>query len=167
MAAEEAASPASDPLAEMIAGLSLEATFIQGRDQMAVINGRMYQKGQHLALPGDGENSPPPLTLLFVKPTGVILRGRDKNYLLGYPDRLGQKPGRDEGDAAARARETGMADLDLAGQAAMFERLLDSPLGAMGRGLLGDAASPRRPGTSRSGSRPKASGTRPARTPGP
>jgi hypothetical protein len=165
VAAQASAQQASDPLAEIIDGLGLEATFIQGRDQMAVINGRFYQKGQHLVLPGDGEKALPPLTLLFVKPTGVILRGGDKNYFLGYPDQLGRKPAREE-DAAV-AREAGMAELDLAGQAALFQRLLDSPLGAMGRGLIGDVASPRRPGTSRQGSRPKASGTRPAPTPGP
>jgi hypothetical protein len=165
VAAREDAPSASDPLAETVAGLSLEATFIQGRDQMAVINGRMYRKGQHLALPDDGKEALPPLTLLFVKQTGVVLRGGGKNYNLGYPDQLGRKPTRDE-DAAA-AREVGMAELDLTGQSALFQRLLNSPLGAMGRGLIGDAAPPHRPGGSRPGSRPRTNERRPAPTLGP
>ncbi len=93
--------PTSDPLADIVAGLSLDATFLQGRDQLAIINGRIYHKGQELELPGDDE-SRPALLVLFVKPTGVILKGGGKNYLLGYPEHLGKKP--DDG-AKAAARE--------------------------------------------------------------
>src|SRR5262249_2162892 len=34
--------PESDPLAEIVAGLTLDATFLQGRDQIAIIDGRIY-----------------------------------------------------------------------------------------------------------------------------
>ena len=88
---DAAAPPTSDPLADIIAGLSLDATFLQGRDQIAIINGRIYHKGQKLDLPGDDESRPPVL-VLFVKPTGVILKGGGKNYLLGYPEHLVKKP---------------------------------------------------------------------------
>ena len=121
-------------MAEIIAGLKLDATFLQGRDQLAIINGRIYHKGQKLVLPGD-DDSRPPLVVLFVKPTGVILRGGGKNYLLGYPEHLGKKPD----DSSEAAREGGAEQIDPAGQAAMFQKLLDSPLGALGKGLIGDA----------------------------
>jgi hypothetical protein len=164
-AAREAASPASDPLAEVVAGLSLDATFIQGRDQLAVINGRLYQRGQTLVLPGDDHDPRPPLSLLYVRPTGVILRGGDKNYALGYPEHLGRKP--DPAAGAAANRDDAAAELDLAGQAAMFQRLLNSPLGALGRSLIGEAASPRRTAGPRAASRPGAGRTTPAGSPGP
>jgi hypothetical protein len=150
-------APPSDPLADVVAGLSLDATFIQGRDQLAIINGRIYQKGQTLTLPGPADASRPPLSVLFVRPTGVLLKGGDKNYLLGYSDQLVRKPGPDK-DAAA-AREAELAELDLGGQSALFERLLNSPLGALGRGLLGDALSTRPP-DARPSSGTRAGGTR-------
>jgi hypothetical protein len=148
----EAAAPAateSDPLAGVVAGLSLDATFLQGRDQIAIIDGRIYHRGQKLALPGD-DDSRPPLVVLFVKPTGVILRGGGKNYLLGYPEHLVKKPAA----PAEPAREDASAQLDPAGQAAMFQKLLNSPLGALGKSLVGDAVTSKRP----AGSRPAAGG---------
>jgi hypothetical protein len=144
-AAEVAARPdapapsKADPLAEIVAGLSLDATFIQGRDQLAIIDGRIYKKGQRLVLRGDDESSPT-LDVVFVKPTGVILRGDGRNYFLQYPERFGSK--------SDRAPEAGGQDdaavVDPAGQAAMFQKLLKSPLGALGKSLIGGAvANPR------------------------
>jgi hypothetical protein len=155
---DAAAPPTSDPLADIIAGLSLDATFLQGRDQIAIINGRIYHKGQKLDLPGDDE-SRPPLLVLFVKPTGVILKGGGKNYLLGYPEHFVKKS--DEA-ARAAAREAEAEQLDPAGQSAMFQKLLKSPLGAMGKGLIGDAVSSKRAGRSRSSARGGRSGTGPS-----
>ena len=43
-----AADPETDPLAGFVQGLSLDATFLQGKTQIAIINGRMYHQGQHL-----------------------------------------------------------------------------------------------------------------------
>jgi hypothetical protein len=152
------ALPQSDPLAEIVAGLSLDATFLQGRDQIAIINGKIYHKGQRLNLPDDDE-SRPPIVVHFVKQTGVILRGGGKNYLLGYPEHLVKKS-----DAAARAdaREAEAKELDPAGQSAMFAKLLNSPLGALGKGLIGDAVSSKRPAGSRSSARARRSGTSPS-----
>ncbi len=73
-----------DRLAKIVQELKLDATFLQGREQMAIINGRVYSKGQHLVLDGD-------LTPLFVAnvlPATVVLRGGDRDYVLGYPDQL-------------------------------------------------------------------------------
>ncbi len=50
---DESADPAVDTLAEIVQGLRLDATFLQGRDQMAIIDGRIYSKGQHLLIDGD------------------------------------------------------------------------------------------------------------------
>jgi hypothetical protein len=148
-------SPESDPLAEVIADLKLDATFLQGRDQLAIINGRIYHKGQALALAGQ-DKSLPSIVVLFVKPTGVILRGGGKNYLLGYPEHLGKKPDDGPGDA----REAGAETIDPAGQAAMFKKLLNSPLGALGKSLIGDAVPSRPPSGSRRGARDRRNGTR-------
>ena len=91
-------------------------------------------RGRALALPGDPEKTEP-VVVLFVKPTGVLLRGGGKNYWLGYPERLGKKPDADANDPS----QADPAMLDPAGQAAMFQRLLNSPLGALGKSLIGNA----------------------------
>ena len=156
---DAAAEPETDKLAEIISRLTLDATFIQGRDQLAIIDGRIYHKGQSLALPGDPEKTQP-VVVLFVKPTGVLLRGNGKNYLLGYPERLGKKPDAGADDSS----QADPAALDPAGQAAMFQRLLNSPLGALGKSLIGNAVPTGPSAGRRPGSRAKASGTRP---PGP
>jgi hypothetical protein len=125
----------ADPLADIVAGLSLDATFIQGRDQVAIINGRIYNKGQEVLIPGGDDESRPKLVVVFVKHTGVILNGDGRNYFLQYPEKLASKSGR-------RTESTGQDDsalADPAGQAAMFQRLLNSPLGAMGKSLIGGA----------------------------
>ena len=44
----------------------------------------------------------------------------------------------------------------------MFQKLLNSPLGAMGKGLIGDAVSSKRPARSRSSARGGRSGTGPS-----
>jgi hypothetical protein len=138
-----------DPLAEIVAGLSLDATFVQGRDQLAIINGRIYTKGQRIVLRGK-DGSQPDLVVGFVKPTGVILMGDGRHYFLQYPEKLGNNAGRRPG--AAGQADAALADP--AGQAAMFQRLLNSPLGAMGKSLIGGAvanpgAGGRSPGRSR------------------
>lgn len=139
---EAAAHPEGDPLAEVIKDLTLDATFLQGRDQIAVIDGRIYTRGQRLRLPGDDDAPDRDLRVLVVSRTGVILRGGGKNYRLGYPEELGKKKGEDP--KAASGQDPALAELNQAGQAELFQKLLNSPLGAMGKGLLGDAV---RPGT--------------------
>lgn len=128
------AAPEDDPLIDVVAALNLDATFLQGGDQLAIINGRFYKKGQALVLAGGDKDSQPSLVVLFVKPTGVILRGGNKNYLLGYPDQLGK---RSPADKDAVTDPANSAVLDPAGQNAMFQRLLGSPIGALGKSLIG------------------------------
>ena len=139
-----------DETAQLVASLQLDATFVQGRDQMAIINGRIYSKGQRLVVAGDPE-SHPELTVLFVKPMSVLLRGGGKDYVLGYPEQLGKE--RDK-DKPPDGPDAGSAMLDPAGQAAMFQQLLNSPLGALGRSLI------QAPGRSSPGSRRKSAGPR-------
>ena len=47
-----------DPYLALVQGLTLNATFVQGTTQYASINGRLYERGQHLDGPGD-EALPP------------------------------------------------------------------------------------------------------------
>jgi hypothetical protein len=149
---EMAAGPEVDPLASVVAGLNLNATIVQGRDQFAIINGRIYNRGQRLVLPGD-DRSRPPLVVLFVKPSGVILRGGGKNYTLAYPEQLARKS-----DEKGPAGDPAEADLlDPAGQAAMFQKLLNSPLGALGKSLIGDLGGPNAKASSRSTRKPSRS----------
>jgi hypothetical protein len=82
------ASSGSDRLAEIVQGLKLDATFLRGRDEMAIINGRVYSKGEHLIIHAASDDSLPPLIVVSVLPSKVSLRGGDKDYVLGYPDQL-------------------------------------------------------------------------------
>ena len=162
VAPKQVAGPAeSDELAEMVRGMTLDATFLQGREQLAVIDGRIYGRGQNVAIPEDPAMPGRSLQLIAVTRTGVLLKGAGKHYALGYPDRLGKK--KDEGESGSGpAGERAMAEIDPAGQVEMFQRLLNSPLGAMGRGLIGDAATAgRTPGGARK------SGARRSPDPGP
>jgi hypothetical protein len=136
-AAETPGKPEDDELGDLVRGLSLDATLLHGRDQLAVINGRIYTKGQRLELPKDDDSPDRDLQLLFVTRTGVILRGGGRNYALGYPEKLGQK--KESNEKPTPDPGAGMADIDPTGQAALYQQLLKSPLGAMGRSLIGDA----------------------------
>lgn len=151
-----AAASDDDPIAEAVRGLSLDATMIHGRDQLAVINGRIYTRGQSIRVSGDGE--PADLKVLVVTRTGVILRGAARNYGLNYPDKLGRK--KDEDDKAAAGDAGTLTAIQDAGQAEMFQKLLNSPLGAMGRGIIGDPgrAAGRRKGAGPASARAGATG---------
>jgi hypothetical protein len=132
-------SPERDTLAEVVRGLSLDATFLQGRDQLAVINGRIYSRGQRLDIPGGDPTSDQALRVLVVTRTGVLLTGGGRHYSLGYPDQLGKRKDKD-GESGASAEQAG-PELDPGGQMEMFQRLLNSPLGAMGKSLIGNVGS--------------------------
>lgn len=157
--AKNAGSPEADKLAEVVRAMRLEATFLQGRSQYAVIDGRVYSRGQRIAIPGNDPDASPSVQLLAVSRTGVLLKGGDKHYSLGYPDQLGKK--KDAGESES-ARDRAMREIDPAGENEMLRRLLNSPLGAMGRGLIGDATSirgsagPAAKALGRQGSNPRA-----------
>jgi hypothetical protein len=79
-------APNSDLLAEIVRGLKLDATFLQGGDELAIINGRIYSKGERLFINAKSGNALSPLVVVRVVPGWVTLRGGDKDYVLGYPD---------------------------------------------------------------------------------
>jgi hypothetical protein len=131
-----------DPWDEVIQGLTLDATFIQGRDQIAIINGRFYHKGQHLVLDGDSGEHFSRLFVAGVQPSKVILRaGGGKLYELSYPAQLGRRPadGRQDGPDTSKA-QAALGEIDPDGQMAMFQALLNSPLGALGKSMVGNPA---------------------------
>jgi hypothetical protein len=80
------ASSGPDVLAEIVQGLKLDGTFLQGRIQMAIINGRVYSKGEHVRIDARSDKFLAPLVLVGVLPAKVTLRGGDRDYVLGYPD---------------------------------------------------------------------------------
>jgi hypothetical protein len=87
-----------DPLLEVVGGLTLGATFLQGRHQIAIIDGRTYAQGQHILVTGDRGESDSTLFVAKVLHTKVILQAGGKHYELTYPDQLGVRrtTGRDE-----------------------------------------------------------------------
>ena len=151
--------PAVDTMAEIVQRLKLGATFLQGRAQMAIIDGRIYSKGQHLLIDGDSGKSSATLTVINILPEKVILHGGDKNYVLGYPDQLGSRPDK----ARVESPETATAEIDAGGQLALFQKLLNGPLGALGKSLTGNPAGSSSRGGSGSRSR-RSAGSRTANT---
>ncbi len=137
-AAEAAlADPETDPLYEIVHSLSLGATFLQGKTQIAIINGRMYKQGEHLILERDGEKVPSSLFIEKVQAQRVTLRARDTKYELGYPDQLGSRPA-DVRPASGSPRDGSIAEIDPEGELAFYKKLLNSPLGKLGKGLTGN-----------------------------
>jgi hypothetical protein len=66
-----------------LAGLTLNATYIQGGRAAAVINGRVYRPGQHVAGGGD----PDAFTLAEVRLHSVVLRQHGRDLELKYGGR--------------------------------------------------------------------------------
>ncbi|WP_165220493.1 hypothetical protein [Aquisphaera insulae] len=79
------ADGAADPLMATVRGLTLNATFVQGRTQLASINGRLYRQGQRINGPDDAET---PLAVAQVGPAHVVLVAGGTRYTLGYPEDL-------------------------------------------------------------------------------
>jgi hypothetical protein len=129
--------PETDPLAEIVSGLTLDATFLQGQTQIAIVNGRMYHQGQHLVFQVDTGKSYSPLFVQSVRAHGVTLGAHGKTFELGYPDQLGQRPATERSRGPASAAGS-MAEIDPEGELAFDKRLLNSPLGKMGKSLTGN-----------------------------
>ena len=72
-----------DPYLAVVQGLTLNATFVQGKTQYASINGRLYQRGQNLKGTGDEASF---LVVDQVTPAEVFLEAKGSRYRLGYPD---------------------------------------------------------------------------------
>jgi hypothetical protein len=129
--------PETDPLTGIISGLTLDATFLQGQTRIAIINGRMYHQGQHLVVQGDTGKFYSPLFVQSVRAHGVTLGARGKTYVLGYPDQLGNRPAVSKSRGPLNA-DGSIAEIDPEGELAFYKRLLNSPLGKLGKSLTGN-----------------------------
>jgi hypothetical protein len=148
-----------DSLAGVVNGLSLDATFLQGKTRIAIISGRMYHQGQHLVIAGDAGKANSPLFVQNVRVQSVTLEARGRMYELAYPDQLGNRPAAGKGHGGNPVDGT-MAEVDPEGQLAFYKRLLNSPLGKMGKSLTGNMGLGA-PNQGRGASRPgRARGTR-------
>jgi hypothetical protein len=135
-AAEVAALPGSDPLAGFVGTLSLDATFLQGRTQIAIINGRMYNRGQHLVVKDGDGTALSPLYVQNVQAQRVTLGSEHRSYELGYPDQLGSRSAERPGGRGSSV-DGSIAEIDPEGELALYKRLLNSPLGKLGKSLTG------------------------------
>jgi hypothetical protein len=131
------ADPETDPLAAIVEGLSLDATFLQGKTQIAIISGRMYHQGEHLLLQGDSGKSYSPLFLQSVQAQSVTLMAHQKSYALGYPEKLGTRPA-DRSKGGPAPADGSLAEIDPEGELAFVKRLVNSPLGKLGKSLTGN-----------------------------
>jgi hypothetical protein len=123
-----------DPSLVALEGLTLDATFLQGRTQMAIIDGRIYEPGQNLVGAND---EPSPLIVTQVFMNKVIFQAEGKRYFLAYPDQLGPPTASAEEEPAAPGQ--GELPPGLGSQLAMIRALLNSSNGALGAGMIGAA----------------------------
>ena len=113
-----------DPSLVALEGLTLDATFLQGRTQMAIIDGRIYEPGQNLVGAND---EPSPLIITQVFMNKVIFQDGGKRYYLAYPDQLGPPTASAEEEPAAPGQggmPPGPGPQDLGSQLAMIRALL-------------------------------------------
>lgn len=143
----------AESLAGIVKSLTLDATFLQGKTRIAIISGRIYQQGQHLVIKGDAGKSYSPLFVQSVQVHSVSLGARGKTYELGYPDQLGNRPVPGK-DRASNPADGTIAEVDPEGELAFYKRLLNSPLGKMGKSLTGNMGR----GAARSGQSRKSRG---------
>jgi hypothetical protein len=105
-AAKELADKASghteiDPYPGMIQGLTLSGTFLQGRTEIAIISGQIYEKGQYLR--GSDDESLP-LRVTQVLNTRVILQAGSTQYVLSYPEAWSEADAKSASLAASKPR---------------------------------------------------------------
>ncbi len=135
--ADPSGDPDMDHLAEVVKCLTLDATFVQGPNQIAIISGREYQRGQHLIMEDGAAKSYSQLYVASVRAHTVTLGSHGKTYELLYSDSLGKRPGPDDaGTHTPTAAE--MDEIDPAHELAFFKRLLNSPLGKLGQSVTGN-----------------------------
>lgn len=127
----------AESLAEFVKSLTLDATFLQGKTRIAIISGRIYHQGQHLVIRDESGKADSPLFVQNVRAQSVILGARGKTYELGYPDQLGNRPALAKDRGKNRTDGT-LAEVDPEGELAFYKRLLNSPLGKMGKSLTGN-----------------------------
>ena len=127
----------AESLTDFVKSLTLDATFLQGKTRIAIISGRIYHQGQHLVVRGESGKADSPLLVQRVQAHSVTLGVRGKTYELGYPDQLGSRPALAKDRGSNRADGT-LAEVDPEGELAFYKRLLNSPLGKMGKSLTGN-----------------------------
>ena len=152
----------SDPIAVLVQEMSLEATFIQGRDQIVIIDGRMYSKGQQLLLDVEddsGKSSSTSLLVARVMPTKVILQAGNTQYELGYPNQLGRRPDDGPRTGSEPPRVPDLTALGPTNQLGMIQTLLNLMSGKGNNPIDTGKQSARPRGASRP---PRSRGRRPA-----
>jgi hypothetical protein len=130
------ADPEKDPLFDFVHSLSLDATFLQGKTQIAIINGHMYKQGEHLVLEDNGDKVPSPLLIHKVQAHRVTLRAHETDYELGYPEKLGNRPANTRPPSGS-SRDGSISEIDPEGELAFYKKLANSPLGKLGKSLTG------------------------------
>jgi hypothetical protein len=118
-----------DPFPAIIGQLDLSMTFVQGKTQYAVINGRLYHQGVRLeGLPGEGAS----LVLAKVERYAAILSAGGKSYRLSYPDGLTNIASR-RPRPGSRAAAPVVADPSMSPQLSLIRALLGGPTGITAR----------------------------------
>ncbi len=139
--AEAKAEGGVDHLAEVVKCLTLDATFVQGRAQIAIISGREYHRGQHLIMEDDTGKSYSQLYVASVQAHSVTLGTHNKTYELLYPDTFAKKPSADDAHHGAPT-EAEMTEIDPEHELAFYKRLANGPLGKLGKSLTGIGGPP-------------------------
>jgi hypothetical protein len=152
--AEAKVEAAVDHLAEVVKCLTLDATFVQGRTQIAVINGREYHRGQHLIMQDETGKSYSQLYVANVQAHSVTLGARAKNYELLYPDTFAKKPSADDA-RQGNPTEAEMAEIDPEHELAFYKRLANGPLGKLGKSLTGIGGPQSQPANASGTKRPR------------
>ena len=127
-----AADPDKDPFIGLVQGLSLDATFLQGKTQIAIISGRMYHRGEHLVLQGETGKSFSPLFVQQVDVQRVTLMAHNRIYELGYPEKLGSRPA-DRQTPRGAPVDGSLAEIDPEGELAFVKRLDEFTAGQAGK----------------------------------
>ena len=94
----------TDPYLAALESLTLNATFLQGRTQMAIIDGRIYEPGQNLV---GADNAPSSLVVAQVLVNKVVFQAGGKSYFLAYPDQLASSNAGAGADNAPRTKAVG------------------------------------------------------------
>jgi len=87
----------------LVQGLTLNATFVQGKTQYASIDGILYERGQHLKSPSDQRSS---LVVAQVTSNEVVLEANGSRYRLGYPNQFRPLADRPRAVAGTGRRES-------------------------------------------------------------
>ncbi len=77
-------------IAEVLSSLALNATYIQGNQRLAMIDGRVYRQGEPLAIPGESVTEP--CVVARIAADKVLIRHRGQTVELKYRNHGGTTP---------------------------------------------------------------------------